>query len=186
MSDIKGLVIQSRLDYLEKYKGRQVYQQVMQKLPDPVRQAIGEQVFPTNMYSYYLLRDLDNAIGESIDESLEAIFRDIGEKYAALVLDRYFYNYVEARDVQEYLAHLQRLYGQLWDFGTYTCRKTGDTANEVRFEYDEDIHKSYCWFMQGFLKRGVEICGGTSVMLEDVECEAENGEACIYRLQWQA
>jgi len=184
MSDIKGLVFQSRLDYLENMAENNAYQQMMKKLPDPVRQAVGEQVFPSNLYPFHLLQNMDNALGASVSQPLENIFREIGARHAEGIIDRYFYNYEEARNPQKFLEQFGRLYSYLWDFGTYSYQKTGDRNAQVTFGYDEDIHKSYCWFMQEFLKKGVGICGGNAVKLNEKECEAEDGESCLYELQW--
>jgi uncharacterized protein (TIGR02265 family) len=185
MSDIRGLVIQSRLDYIEKKLRNSGYQQVLSQLDEPVRQAIGEQVFPTNLYPFHLLHELDEAVGSSVEEPLETIFREIGRDHAALVLDRYFYNYIEAQQPQKFLFQIENLYPHLWEFGNYSYKQIASKEAEVTFSYDEDLHKSYCWFVQEFLKTGTEICGGKSVELTEESCEAEDGEACIYFLKWK-
>jgi uncharacterized protein (TIGR02265 family) len=185
MSDVRGLIIQSRLDHIENLGDGNAYAQIMQKLAEPVRQAIGEQVFLTNLYPFHLLKDLDMVIGESLNEPLESIFKHIGEKYAELILDRYFYNYIVSKDPQKFLGQLGNLYQYLWNFGKYSYHKINDKSAKIIFEYDEDIHKPYCWFMQSLIRRGVEICGGGSVNLIETECEADDGEACQYQLAWK-
>ncbi len=185
MSDIKGLVIQSRLDYLESLNDPNLVRTVLQKLSEPTRQAVGEQVFLTNMYPFRILRELDAVLGENLGQPLENVFRAIGEHFAGTILDRYFYNYVETQNPQAFLAQIKNLYPYLWDFGQYLYRKSNNHSATVRFEYDEDIHKQYCWFMQAFLKKGVEICGGKSVNLSEDACGAEDGEACVYVLEWK-
>lgn len=184
MSDIRGLIFQSRLDYIEAKDNGKVYHKVFQKLSEPVRQSVGEQVFPTNLYPFRQLRDLDMAIGESIDQPLEVIFREIGSQFAQKTLDRYFYNYLESRDPQKFLAQIENLYGYLWDFGKYSYQKNKADSATVRFDYEEDIHKPYCWFMQEFLRKGVRLCGGTDVTLEEKDCEAESGDSCTYLISW--
>ncbi|HFE63214.1 MAG TPA: TIGR02265 family protein [Caldithrix sp.] len=184
MSDIRGLIIQSRLDYIEAKDGGKTYNKVFQKLSEPVRQSVGEQVFPTNLYPFHQLRDLDLAIGESIDQPLESIFREIGSQFAQKTLDRYFFNYLESQDPQKFLAQIDKLYGYLWSFGEYSYQKNKANSASVRFDYDEDIHKTYCWFMQQFLIKGVEMCGGVDVKLDEKECEAEGGGSCTYRISW--
>ncbi len=184
MSDIRGLVIQSRLDYMEKTLDSKAYNHILQKLSESARQAVGEQVFLTNLYPFHLLRDLDVTIGESINQPLETIFREIGKRYAYSMVDRYFFNYIESKDPQKFLAQVEKLYPHLWNFGIYTYKKSNNHHATVQFDYDEDIHKTYCWFMQEFLKTGVEICGGKNVELEEPECEAEDGESCIYQIKW--
>ena len=184
MSDIRGLVIQSRLEYLEKIAGNDTYNLVLQQLSEPVRQAVGEQVFPTNLYPFHLLRDLDSAIGSSIEKPLETVFREIGNNYAIIILDRYFFNYVKSQNPQNFLAQMGNLYHYLWNFGKYTYEKVDNNSTKIKLDYDEDIHKPYCWFIQEFLKKGVELCGGKSVELTEMDCEAEDNKTCVYRLSW--
>jgi uncharacterized protein (TIGR02265 family) len=184
MSDIRGLVIQSRLSYLEKLNDPSKFQQVLQKLSEPVRNAIGEQVFMTNLYSFAMLKDLDMAIGESLKIPLESIFSEIGKSYAALILDRYFFNYIQEKDPQRFLAQIERLYPSLWYFGQYTYKKNGEKSVTIRFDYDEDLHKPYCWFIQAFLSKGIEICGGKDVKISEKECVSEDGESCLYGIKW--
>jgi uncharacterized protein (TIGR02265 family) len=183
MSDIRGLIIQSRMDYIENHFDNS-YAQVLKKLSEPVRHAIGEQVFLTNLYPFHLLRDLDAAIGESLPESLESIFSEIGQRYADLILDRYFYNYLEERNPHKFLEQLEKLYPYLWNFGQYSYKKSDNTEARIQFDYNEDVHKPYCWFVQYFLKRGIEICGGNSVEVQELKCEAEGEESCIYQIRW--
>ncbi len=185
MSNIKGLVIQSRLDYLENRNDQNLMRMVLQKLSEPARQAVGEQVFLTNLYPFHILRELDAVLGENLGQPLEEVFREIGEHFAVTILDRYFYNYIETQNPQAFLAQIKNLYPYLWDFGRYSYRKSNNHSASVRFEYDEDIHKPYCWFMQAFLKKGVTICGGKAVTLREESCGAEDGEACVYLLAWK-
>jgi len=185
MSDIRGLIVQSRLDYIENFSDENTYQKIKQKLNEPARQAIGEQVFLTNLYHFRLLKELDLAIGESLGSSLESIFREIGKNSANLLLDRYFYNYIHLKSPHGFLSQLERLYTYIWNFGNYSYQKFPNHSAQIKFDYDEDIHKPYCWYMQSFLLRGVELCGGKNVQVKELKCEAENGESCIYRIQWE-
>ncbi len=73
MSDIRGLMIHSRLDYVENLPDRKHYQQLLQHLGKGMRQSIGEQVFMTNSYPFSLLKELDKAIGEILNSPLETI-----------------------------------------------------------------------------------------------------------------
>ena len=184
MSDIRGLIIQSRLDYLEKINNKDAYNQILKRLSEPVRNAVGEQVFMSNLYPFHLLKDLDLAIGESFKKPLESIFKDIGENYAILILDRYFYNSVDGQDPQKFLLHLENLYSYLWTFGQFSFKKKKNQEAVIKFDYDEDIHKAYCWFMQSFLKKGIQICGGKSVKIKEEICEAEGNESCMLKVSW--
>jgi len=184
MSDIRGLILQSRLDFLENHIDTNLSQRVFQKLGDPVKQAIGEQVFLTNLYPFHLLKDLDAAIAESFDLSMKEIFKEIGNKTAPVMMDRYFFTYMQQKNPQGLLAQLERVYPYIWEFGKYSYSKSDSNEANIKFDYDEDIHKSYCWFIQSFLATGVTLCGGKSVKIEEIECEAEDGESCQYKISW--
>ena len=185
MSEIRGIVIQSRMDYLEKKTNEAIYKEVMNRLSDKARQAIGEQIFLTNLYSFEILKELDRVIVEAIGKPAEEIFRDIGKYFAAIIVDSYFYNYVEAKNPQKFLAQISNLFPHLWQFGKYYYKKSSNNSAVVKFEYDEDIHKPYCWFTQEFLKNGLVMCSAKNVRLNEKECEAENGNACVYELSWE-
>jgi len=184
MSEIRGLMIHSRLDYVENLPDRKQYQQLLQHLGDGMRQSIGEQVFLTNSYPFSLLRELDKAIGEILNSPLEPIFRDIGKRSASLVLYQYFFNYVQSQNPHGFLAQIEKLYPYMCNFGQYFYQKTDQKSARIKFIYDEDIHKAYCWFIQAFLQTGIEICSGGKVLLKEMQCEADDGESCMYEISW--
>jgi hypothetical protein len=160
MSDIRGIIIQSRLDFLENHPDTNLSQQVIQKLGEPAKQAIGEQVFLTNLYPFHLLKDLDSAIVESFDISLKELFKEIGSKTALVMMDRYFFTYIQQKNPQGLLAQIERVYPYVWDFGKYSYNKSGNTEASIKFDYDEDIHKSYCLFIQFFFGEQCEYMWG--------------------------
>ncbi len=185
MSEIRGLMINSRIDYLESLPDSGIYQRVMQRLPEAVRQNIGEQIFLTNMYPFQVLKELDAAIAEVLNSPLESIFRDIGKRSATRAVDQYFFNYIQSRQPQGFLAQIGNLYPHLCNFGEYFYQKSDQNSARIKLSYNEDIHKAYCWFVQSFLQNGVDMCGGKEVILKEVECEADDGESCRYEIHWQ-
>lgn len=185
MSEIRGLMINSRIDYLESLPDSTVYQKVMQRLPESVRQNIGEQIFLTNLYPFQVLKELDAAMAEVLDSSIESLFRSMGKRSATRAVDQYFFNYMQSRNPHGFLSQITRLYPYLCNFGEYFYQKSDQTSARIRLSYNEDIHKPYCWFVQSFLQNGIEICGGKKVVLQEVECEADAGESCRYEVQWE-
>ena len=115
---------------------------------------------------------------------MKELFKEIGSKTALIMMDRYFFTYMQQKNPQGLLAQIERVYPYIWDFGKYSYEKAGNTKADIKFDYDEDIHKSYCWFIQSFLESSVNLCGGKSVKIDEVECEAEDGESCRYSITW--
>ncbi|GAB4336291.1 MAG: hypothetical protein Kow0037_17340 [Calditrichia bacterium] len=185
MSEIRGLVLESRVEYVETRHGRNVWVNIVKSLPEPIGQAVGEQVFISNLYPFYLLKELDNAIGEVIQEPLEKLFKEIGAFHAGKIMDRYFFNYLDKRNPAGMLRQIKNLYGTLWNIGTCEVEENDSKNFTLSFHYKEDIYKSYCWFMQGFLSTSVEMCGGKAVRLSEGKCGAMDEDVCEYHLQWK-
>jgi uncharacterized protein (TIGR02265 family) len=185
MSEIRGLIIQTRMDYLEKTKIQLVHKKVLDKLPESTRFAIGEQIFLTNLYPFRFLNELDQAIDETMEQPSEIIFRDIGNHCAHTILDRYFYNYIESKDPQKFLAQISHLYAKLWNFGTYSLNTFTENDVEVVYSYQEKIHSQYCLYLEAFLKTGVELCGGKNVSIIELDCKGKECFSCRFRLTWE-
>ncbi|MFZ0389909.1 MAG: TIGR02265 family protein [Calditrichia bacterium] len=184
MGEIRGLLIQSRLDYLENLKDKP-FSRVMQKLPESARQAVGEQVFTTNLYPFQLLQELDSAIAGSTEIPQEQVFREMGRNYASTIMNRYFFNYMEAANPQKFLAQLGNLYNYLWNFGSLKYQKQDPNSANVEFTYDQEVHKGYCWFMQQLLTEGLKMCGAKQVEIQETVCSSDDGDTCRYQIKWQ-
>ncbi len=186
MKNIKGLIIQLRMEFLEERIGVDAIKGFLGLLSMPAQEILRSPVLPSSGYSFSILRELDEKLPQVIDMPLENLFREIGNYSAPKIVDRYFYNYVENRQPARFLEQFQRLYPILWGFGSVQVFPAEDEGGYyVQFFYEQDIHKPYCWFMQNVLTRSISIVGGESVVLNEKECDAENGEKCWYHIRWK-
>jgi uncharacterized protein (TIGR02265 family) len=172
------------MDYLEIADKNQLQKKILNALPESTRLAIGEQIFLTNLYPFYFLKELDQTINDIIDKPSDEIFKDIGKHFALNILDKYFFNYIESKNPVKFLAQIGNLYTHLWNFGKYTLDKSEDDILRISFEYDGDIYKEYCLFLREFLKTGIELCGGKEVEIDEKECQAEECSACRFEIKW--
>ncbi len=184
MSQIKGLIIQSRLSYIENYLDNTDLRAINEKLSPSVNQILLEQVFRVNKYPFSLLKELDDALSRVVSESPQQLFSRVGADFAEVLLDRYFFNYVEAKKPQKLLAQLGRLYDKLWGFGHYEFRAEKDHEAEIQISYDEEVHEAYVWFMEAFLTASVEICTGKKAVLNKVKSEGQNAYNYVCHIGW--
>ncbi len=186
MKNIKGLIIQFRLEFIEERLGADAFKNFIHSLSLPTQEILRSPVLPSSSYSFSILKEIDERLPQVIDKPLEPLFREIGAYSAPKIVDRYFYNYVSSREPRKFLFQYQRLYPILWGFGKVTVEESAqqDHQFDVSFSYEQDIHKPYCWFMQSFLEHAVRFVGAPSVTLIERECDAENGERCWYQIQW--
>ncbi len=186
MKNIKGLIIQLRLEYLENKLGPDAFKKFVHSLSPPTQEILRSPVLPSSTYSFSILKEIDEKLPQVIDKPLETLFREIGAFAAPIIVDRYFYNYISTQDVERFLIQFQRLYPILWGFGNVDGEKDPDntSAFQLIFVYEQDIHKPYCWSMQSFLETAVQLVGSKKAHLIEKECDAENGDKCWYHIQW--
>lgn len=185
MSSIRGLIFHSRLDYIDKYIDAATFKKNGEKLSPQARQVLFDQVFLVNKYPFEMLKELDKILPEIAAEAPEPLFRKIGRDFAKTILDRYFFNYVEAQKPHKFLQQFQRLYPNLWDFGRYELISGETQKVQVRLTYEEEVHPEYHWFMEEFFKAGVEICSGKHVTVNRVSNNTGSEESQVYQISWR-
>jgi uncharacterized protein (TIGR02265 family) len=185
MSSIRGVVFHSRFDYIHKHLDTAVFKRAGDKLSPQAKQVIFDQIFMVNKYPFAVLKEMDRILPEVSPLPGEDLFREIGQEFAYTILDRYFFNYIEAHKPHKFLAQLQKLYGNLWDFGQYEVRAEENQKAQITLSYEEEVYPEYTWFMEEFFKTGVEICNGKNVTLKRISDNSSNEEGQVYSISWK-
>ncbi|RMG67744.1 MAG: hypothetical protein D6715_04020 [Calditrichaeota bacterium] len=185
MADIRGLVLQSRFDFLEQEQGEGAVQRLKERLTPEHLPMVAEQIFPVNLYPFALLQDIDRALLEVTGTPEEALFSRVGSHLGLLLADRYFYNYIEGQNPQGLLDQLGRLYPYLIYLGGYTVAHSGQGQSRVAIHYPEPIHRPYCLALQHALAAMLTRCRAEALTWQEDTCAAQQAEACHYRFQWQ-
>ncbi|RMF61505.1 MAG: TIGR02265 family protein [Calditrichaeota bacterium] len=185
MNGIRGLVFHSRFEYIKKQFDSEQLKQLSQLLSPQAHQFIFDQVFPVNQYPFELLKELDSYIVQLAPESEEEVFNRIGSDFADMIMDRYFVNYVEAKEPQRFLAQFQVLYPQLWNLGTLSYHPLSETSAELSFVIEDEIHPPFQRFLERFLTRAVELCGAREIQLQ-LQSKSNSTGRFTYRIQWKS
>ena len=184
MNGIRGLVFHSRFEYIKKNFEPALIKRLADNLSPNARHFILEQVFPVNHYAFEILKELDEQLLRLSPLSEEELFSEIGKDFAKIILDRYFFNYVEAQQPQRFLAQFQKLYPELWGFGAFEYDADNDHHARLIFDYEEEVHPGYQRFMEAFLKTAIEICGGKDVQVINTSKTPSNNGRYTYSLKW--
>lgn len=181
MADIRGLILLSRLDYVERHIDGAAFKSAAEALPEAARQVLLDQVFMVNDYPFEWLRALDGVLTTASELDETALFEAVGRQFAAMLLDRYFFNYIETRQPGRYLAQLQRHYPRLWGFGRMEFHSHSRGEGTIDLVYPEPVHAAHTIFMATFLKEGMVICGASDIVLEPSD---SSGEHRHYVVRW--
>lgn len=185
MGHIRGLVFHSRLDYIKHHFDQNARKAIRNHLSPRAEHLFSEQVFPVNLYPISYLKELDTALAAVSQEPSDALFKQIGHKFAAVITDRYFFNYIQQHQTQKFLKQFQILYDRLWGFGGYEVHGEGDNRAHLFFNYPVTIYSYYEIFMQAFLKAALEICGAKKVQIKEEKCDGESEDCRTYFIKWE-
>lgn len=185
MSSIRGVVFHSRLDYIHKHSDPTALKKAGENISPQARQVIFDQIFMVNYYPFSILKEFDQLLPKISKLSKEKLFREIGRDFAHTILDRYFFNYVEAQKPHKFLVQFQKLYRNLWGFGEYQVRAEEEQKAQIMLVYEEEVHQEYSWFMEEFFKTAVEICNGKEVTLQPISENSANEDSQVYSISWK-
>ncbi|GEM_PF-2330066 len=185
MNGIRGLVFHSRFDYIKKHFEPATLKALADQLSSQTRHFIFDQVFPVNNYPFQYLEELDTQLANISSQPDAQLFSEIGQEFARIILDRYFFNYVEAREPARFLAQFEKLYPELWGLGEIRVELENDHRAQITFEYEEPVHPPYQIFIEAFLKTAIEICGGKGVKINPISQPAPNNGHYAYILEWE-
>lgn len=185
MNGIRGVVFHSRLDYIQKHLDTSAFKKAGENLSPQARQIIFDQIFMVNTYPFSVLKELDQALPRVSGFPGEKLFREMGREFANSILDRYFFNYVEAQKPQKFLAQFQKLYDNLWALGRYEVMAEENQKAQVTLTCEEEIHPEYTWFMEEFLKTAVEICNGKNVAIKRLASADSAEDSQVFSISWK-
>jgi hypothetical protein len=185
MSHVKGLVLLSRFDYLEKKKGPAILREFLIKISTDETNFTRQPVDGANLYPGSLLGKVDQLLLDEYFTNGEHEFFRLGEWNAQNLVDRFFNLYMQGKKPVELLNQYARLRDLLIGSGTITIHPKDKYTISMVIDYGEKIPKSVCLSEQGFISEAMKLCGAKKVEIEETEC-ASSGQtfACKFEISY--
>jgi predicted hydrocarbon binding protein len=186
MSQIKGLVLLSRFDYLDYKKGLNTVKEFLKKISTPETNFVRQPVIGANLYPENILVIVDEVLlKEYFDGDIEE-FRRMGEWTAHGIISRYFNIYLEEQKPIDFLAQFARLRDVLVGSGDMIITVQGAKSVDVTIDYGQPIPRSICLSEQGFIAEGLKMCGAKEVDVKEI-ASASDGQslASIYHISFK-
>jgi hypothetical protein len=176
MSQIKGLVLLSRFDYLDHKHDLNTLKEFLKKISTPEANFVRQPVIGANFYPENILVMVDEVLlneyfGGNIDE-----FREVGIWSARSIVSRYFNIYLEEQKPLDFLSQFARLRDALIGSGEMTVSVHGANSADVTIDYGQPVPRSICLSEQGFLAEGLRLCGAREVNVQEI-ATASDGQA---------
>jgi hypothetical protein len=173
MSQIKGLVLLSRFDYLDYKKGLNTLKEFLKKISTPEANFVRQPVIGANFYPENILVKVDDVLLNEYFAGDVEEFRIMGAWTAHGIISRYFNIYLEEHKPLDFLAQFARLRDALVGSGDMTVTVHGTNSADVTIDYGQPVPRSICLSEQGFIAEGLRLCGAKEVLVEVVSSAAD-------------
>lgn len=180
--NVKGGALLSRLHFVRDQRGEAAVERVLARLPESDR-AICSHILTNMWYPFELNQRLDEAIAAELGLG-EKVFIMIGVKSADHNLSNAHKAFVLGRDPHGLLKRAAQIYQMYYDTGHRTYEEAGEKKAILRTHESRTFSKHDCLTVVGWHQKAIEMCGGTSVRVQETRCRAAGADVCEYVCEW--
>jgi hypothetical protein len=183
MNLIKGLILISRFDYLEKNAGHNAIKKFLKRIKVELEDYARQPVIGSNSYPQDSIAKIDNILLEDYFNNNLEEFRRLGEWNASNFLDRFFSMYLDEQKPIEFINQYARLRPYLVGIGEMSVSLVNDKSILIRIEYLQSIPRSICLSEQGFIVQALKLCGLSNIEIKEKSCAGnEDNYVCEYKI----
>jgi hypothetical protein len=183
MASIKGSILQSRLDFIDKKLGAGIIEAVLGLLEPGDRDEL-RYLLAGRWYPFELGARLDEAIARVAGQSRHEIFLELGRASADANLLGPHRAFLRPGDPLAFLETTEVLYPFYYRSGRRTFEARGRGEGVLTTHDAESFSAADCLTVRGWYERALELCGATAVQVEETECRARGDAVCRYVLRW--
>ena len=153
-------------------------------LTDKDREIMGQKVLPSIWYPYETYKHWITAIFEVFAKKDQKVAREWGRAVCQAVMTTMYAALITKRDPLDFLNKYGSIHKNFYDFGKMEV--TVEKERQVLFKLPKefsDCHPIY-FLIQGWLERGLELCGAKNIKLEFVTKSWEGKPDTTLRISW--
>jgi hypothetical protein len=181
---IKGLVLKSRVDFLQRSHGEGGWERLLAELSPETRSALADGVLISSWYPLGIALELVNAADRMFGKGDLALAREMGRHSAQTALQGAHQSFARENDPSFVMRMAPLLWTQNYDSGRLESIQTGPTSSLTRVFDFEEPHAAVCLAMVGWIEAAIEIWGGTDVKVEERKCRLHGAAHCEIVESW--
>ena len=182
--NVKGSVLQSRLEFVLHHRGAEGVQRVLDRLPGDDRAVFSGLVMPFAWYPFEANDHLDHAIALEMGRG-DAVFRELGAASADDNLTSASQlHYMREHNPHALLKQASGIFTVYYDTGRREYERLADTRAALRTLDSLSFSTSDCLTVIGWHERAIEMCGGRNVRITEPHCRALGAALCEYLCEW--
>jgi len=148
------------------------------------REIISQKILPSIWYPFETYKHCINAAFEVYAKKNPEILREWGRNAAQAAMTTLYTAYVTGRDPLTFLNKYEMIHKSFLDFSRVEVIK--EKENQVLFKLHEMDPECVPFFyiIQGWLERGMELCGAKNIKLEFISKSWEGNPETTLRISW--
>ena len=182
--EIKGSILESRLQFVKERFGEQAVERVISALSDSDQATLRKPLNSAGWYHFQTCQNLDDAIVRVIGKGDARLFEAMGAASAQLNLSGTQKFYLDLGNPQGFMLRAPLIYHVYYDKGWRDYRATGPNAGVMSTYEAETYSTTDCMTVMGWYKQALRMCGATDVEIIEETCRARGGDYCRYLLSW--
>ncbi|HEY6098769.1 MAG TPA: TIGR02265 family protein [Anaeromyxobacter sp.] len=185
--NVKGTLVIARMKYL-RAQGHEASERVLRSLSQEDQQVLRGMLLPSTWYAADLLMRFEMTIAAVLSRGdRRALFLDMGQFSADANLGRSGVQrpYLREGDPHFLLRNVPRMYASQHSAGVRTYEQTGPRSATLRTIDDGgEADPDDCLTAVGWLRRAIELSGGSSVTVRETQCRGKGAASCEFLCSW--
>jgi len=182
--EIKGAIIESRLQFVKDYFGPNAVEDVLSVLPFADQAILRNPLNTASWYNFEMGERLDEAIVQVIGKGDVRLFEEMGAASAKQNLTGIQRFYLDPGNPQGFMLRAPLIYNVYYDKGWRDYKPTGPTSGVMTTYEAETYSGTDCMTVIGWYKQALKMCGARDVEIVEETCRARDGECCRYLVRW--
>ena len=180
MGTIKGLVLLTRIEYIENHFGTEKYFEFLKKISTPEENFTRRTVDGSYSYPEETLVKIDELLLQDYFENDTKKFFELGKWNAQRMIPKFFNLYIDEKNPAEFLMQYNRLRDFLIGSGTMNLQVFNNKSFGIQIDYEQPIPESVCFSEKGFIVEGIKMCSGKEPVIEEISPSSESNEFVYY------
>lgn len=177
---VKGLVLKSRVEYVQKSFGDGGWDRVMAALAPEARAALKDGVLVSSWYPISVYVKMLCSIDQTFGKGDLALCREMGRYAAQVALSGVHKSFYREKDVQFVNRMTPVIWKQYYDSGEMTTESAGRGRAIIRIRGFAEPHPALCQATLGWLEGANKTWGIEGVKVEEITCQADGQECCTF------
>ncbi len=178
---VKGIVLQSQIQYVEKFHGKDEIERVMEAVSPETRAMLSGEILVSSWYPLAQTIEIRVAIDRLFGRGDLKLCEEMGRYTARLALEGALQQSFSPGDDPSFVVRMGPvIWRQYYDSGEVEAKVTGPESGIARVVGFAEPHRAVCLSVQGWMEEAFLIWRTAQALVIETRCKARGEEYCEF------